>query len=188
MTQSPPPGMDPGQGAQSPPSPSAQAPSAPPPPPSGTTYSAAPPPPPPAAAGPGAPAFDISSITSRLSQAELLLVGGALIILLIELLMGVFLAEYFIGDAPLLLSAGILALVWLHKTGRAQIASYTTLLIAAGAGLGVLGVDQILTDVRQTMQFSSDVMTWIGRVAYYAGTLLAAFGAYVLARASRLGS
>jgi hypothetical protein len=37
------------------------------------------------------------------------------------------------------------------------------------------------------MQFSVDVMTWLGRVAYYAGTALVAFGAYTLVRASRLG-
>ncbi len=146
-----------------------------------------PPPPPPPAAAPPAPAFDIGRITSRLNQAELLLVGGALIILLIsELLLGILLAEYGVGQLPLLLSAGIVALVWLQKTARAHIASYSALLVVLGAALGFLGLVQILNDLRGAVSFSSDALTWLGRLSFYAGTLLAGFGAYVLARASRL--
>jgi hypothetical protein len=116
---------------------------------------------------------------SRLSQGELLVGGGALLIVLGELVFGVVTRDYSLGQLPWALAAVALIVVALRATGRSFPAA-DTILIVAGLAMALIGVRDLLYDVRD---LSGESTTWyLGFVAYYVGVALMAAGAWMVWR------
>jgi hypothetical protein len=116
---------------------------------------------------------------SRLSQGELLVGAGALLILIGELVFGVVTRDYSIGQLPWALAAVALIVVAVRASGRTFPAS-DTILVVAGLGMAVIGVRDLLYDVRS---LSGESTTWyLGFVVYYLGVVLMAVGAWMVWR------
>jgi hypothetical protein len=116
---------------------------------------------------------------SRLSQGEMLVGGGALLIVVAELVFGVVTRDYSLGQLPWALAAIALIVVALRATGR-TFPAHETILIVAGLTMAVIGVRDLLYDVRS---LSGESTTWyLGFVAYYLGVVLMAVGAWMVWR------
>jgi hypothetical protein len=113
---------------------------------------------------------------SRLSQGELLLGAGALLIVAGELIFGVVTQDFSLGQLPWAIAAIALIIVALRVTGR-SFPAYETILVLAGLSMAVIGVRDLLYDLRN---LSGESTTWyLGFVAYYVGIALMAAGAFI---------
>jgi len=113
---------------------------------------------------------------SRLSQGEMLVGAGALLIVGGELIFGLVTQDFSLGQLPWAIAAIALILVALRATGR-SFASYETILVLAGLAIAVVGVRDLLYDLRS---LSGEATTWyLGFVVYYLGVALMAAGAFM---------
>jgi hypothetical protein len=116
---------------------------------------------------------------SRLSQGELLVGGGALLIVVGELVFGVVTRDYSLGQLPWALAAIALIVIAVRASGR-TFPAYDTILVVAGLAMAVIGVRDLLYDVRS---LTGESTTWyLGFVAYYVGVALMAVGAWMVWR------
>jgi hypothetical protein len=116
---------------------------------------------------------------SRLSQGELLVGAGALVLVLGELLFGVVTRDYSLGQLPWAIAAIALIIVALRAAGR-SFPAHDTILILAGFAMAVVGVRDLLYDVRT---LAGESTTWyLGFLAYYVGVALMAAGAWMIWR------
>ena len=143
----------------------------------------APPPPAPAAPPPPAPAAQpANSMLSKLSQAELLVGAGALLIVLGELIFGLVTRDYSLGQLPWAVAAIALIAIILRLVGRTLPGSHEGILVLAGLVMAVIGVRDLLYDLRYLSGNSVDATYYLGMLAYYAGVALMAAGAFLLWR------
>ena len=116
---------------------------------------------------------------SRLSQGELLVGAGALLIVLGELVFGLVTQDFSLGQLPWAIAAIVLIVVALRATGRSFPAS-DTILVLAGLAMAVIGIRDLLYDLRN---LGGESATWYaGFVVYYLGIALMAAGAFMVWR------
>jgi hypothetical protein len=118
---------------------------------------------------------------SRLSQAELLLVVGAGVVVAIAwLLFGLIFDTRAVTDTVVLASLALLVLVWLQASGRHDFgANYRLFTTGLALILVVLVGVQLLYQVRSGFG-ALDIGDWLGRVALWAGTAIAGVGGWLM--------
>ncbi|MEA2623344.1 MAG: hypothetical protein QOH61_2254 [Chloroflexota bacterium] len=144
-----------------------------------------PPPPPQARAGVSSDQMSaaISGITSRLSMGETFAAAGALLVLVISWLLVAFLLDgpAVMSDLAIVASAGILLLIWLRLGGSSLVgANYRLILVALAGILAITASVSLLYFIRAVVTPGVDysALGMLGRIAYWVGGGLAAFGAY----------
>jgi hypothetical protein len=118
---------------------------------------------------------------SRLNQAELLIVIGTAVVLVIAfLLFGLVINSLNVSNTVVLTSLLLLVVVWLQVSGRHDFgASYR--LFAAGLALilVVLVAVPLLYQVRSGFA-GLDALEWLGNIALWAGTAIAGVGGWLM--------
>jgi len=114
-----------------------------------------------------------------LSQGELLVGAGALLVLLGELLFGLLVDEYFIGQFSWAVAAVALLAVALRAMGR-TLPGYDTILVLAGFVMAVVGVRDLVFDLRALGNY--EAVDFLGMLAYYVGVVAMAAGALMVWR------
>ena len=138
------------------------------------------PPPPPAAAAPSA----MNSMLGRFSQAELMIAGGALLLVIVELIFGIATRDYSIG--PLQWAIETVTLLALLGPRLARISlpiSSETIAVMAGITIAFVGVRDLVYELRDLAGASA--MFYVAMVGYYVGVALMAVGAWMLWRGRR---
>jgi hypothetical protein len=134
----------------------------------------------PAGSTPAAAAQAMSaSMLGRMSLAEQLSVLGAVLLLLVEVVTGLLLDEYFAGDLVSLLAIAILvaAFVRYGRNGDVPL-GYVNVLRIAGFAIGLIAVSDLVIEVRRGV--FDNVIDIVGGLAYYAGAVLVTVGAFQL--------
>lgn len=169
---------DPGATTPPPAQPAEPAPAAP----AAPAPSAAPSPAPAAAATPAS--SPVSSALASMSQAELMIGGGALLIVLVDLIFAVFLGSY--SFSQVLWAGAIIALLAIAMTHFLRMTlpfAYGSLLMLAGALVGITGVRELLRDlVFLTGRTGPNAEFLLGALGLYVGVALVVFGAWTMWR------
>jgi hypothetical protein len=157
-----------------------------PPPPPATPPPAAPPPsaPPPS---PGAPS-PVSTFMASLSQAEMFILGGAALLFLVDLILGVLLDARYIGDVIWLLAAITLVVAFIQRRSpRLLPASYETILLILGALVAVSAVREIVVDLLFFLRppAGASIAFVLRLVGLVVGAGAMGWGAWLLARSRR---
>jgi hypothetical protein len=146
-----------------------------------TDHQAAPPPATPPTPAPTAPSA-MSGMLASMSQAELLIAAGSLIIVAVDLVFGV-LGDY--GFSNIIWAAAAASLILILANGRAQRMSFSRqtyegmLLVLAALALA-MGVRELIADVVFIPGRNLGATFWLGFVGLYAGLAIMAFGAWRL--------
>jgi hypothetical protein len=151
------------------------------------------PPQPPDAAAPGTPnaaptaassaAAAASAATaafrSRLSVGEQLAVAGAGLIVLVELVFGLVIEEYWAGDPAFLLALAVLAVAYIRHVRKGELSvPYATVIRAAGFGILALAVVDLPYELRHGV--FNNLADLIGGAGYYGGAALMTVGALTI--------
>ncbi len=146
------------------------------------TMAAEPPAAPPGGAGAasGAAAGAASAASeafSRLRPAEQMAIVGAGLIVLVEVLLGAIIDEYWSGDAAFLLALAVLAAVYIrHVRKGVTPLSYATIIRVAGVGVAALALIDLPSELRHgVFDRATDIL---GGAGYYGGAVLMAIGAW----------
>lgn len=126
---------------------------------------------------------EAESMMSKLGVGERLLVLGAEVFLAVWLLFDLLIDEYAIGSTALILGLIVAGAAYVHHNGGSSEwgINYTTVVVVAGALLGVLGAWDLIEEVRGGI-FDRDAATVIGGLAYYASSIACGVGAWQLSR------
>lgn len=142
----------------------------------------APPPPAPASPPPAPAAQPANSLLSKLSQGELLVGAGALILVVGDLIFGLVTRDYSLGQLPWAVALVALVAILLHLRGMNLPVSYEGILVLAGLTIALIGVRDLLYDLRYLSGNQVDVTYYLGMLAYYLGVVLMAVGAWMVWR------
>lgn len=138
-------------------------------------------PPPPAA--PAAPS-PMNNMLARFSQAELMIAGGALLLVLVELIFGIITRDYSLGQLPWAIATVTLLAVLGPRLARISLPmSSETIAVMAGITIAFVGVRDLAYDLRSLSGASATFM--LAMVGYYLGVVLMAVGAWMLWRGRR---
>jgi hypothetical protein len=104
-------------------------------------------------------------------------VAGAALLILVELLFGLVLEEYWVGDVAFILALAVLATAFvLHvRNGRLPI-SESSVIRAAGLGVAALAIVDLPYELRNGI--FDNLADDLGGLGYYAGAALMAVGAW----------
>lgn len=131
-----------------------------------------------AAAGVAATAANAATeaFRTRLGMGEQLAVVGAALIVLVELVMGMLLLQYWAGDVAFLLGIAVLAGFYQrHVRGRDVPLGHVTVIRVAGVAIAALAIVDLSYELRTGV--FDDVPDIVGGAAYYVGAALMALGA-----------
>lgn len=147
---------------------------------------AAPPPPPPASPAAAPAPSPMSSMLATMGTAELMAVGGALLVLITDVVFGVF-GPYSVGSvnwtAAGFVVVAALIVRFMHMTLPL---AYETILIVAGFIAAINGVRDLVYDVLNVTSPGNTPITYIlGMVLLYVGLALMFVGAWMLWRGRR---
>jgi hypothetical protein len=147
-------------------------------PPGGPT----PPPQAPAAPPPTAQAMaTAASMVNRFNSAEQMAVGGAALIVLVELVFGMVLEGYWAGDVPFVLALGVLGVAFMRRIRNAELhVDYVTVLKAAGFAVAALAVIDLVYELRHG--YFDNATDILGGAGYYIGAALMFAGAWMVRR------
>lgn len=140
-----------------------------------------PPAPPPASVTPTA-ASPMSGMLTSMTQTELMIAGGAALIVITGLVFMVF-NGYYVSDVIWGGAAiALVAVLWHRRMPAGMAANYEWLLIGMSAFIGLLAVRTLLGDLVYiaTPPAGLTVPRLIGMVGFYVGATLMAFGAWQL--------
>jgi hypothetical protein len=150
-------------------------------------------PPPPASApapaagtpAPAAASSPMSGAFASMSQAELMIGGGALLIVLIDLIFAVFLGSY--SFSQVLWAGAVVALLAVAMTHFMRMTlpfAYTSLLMLAGAVVAITSVRELLRDLIFLTGRSGPVRAefLLGALGLYVGVALMVFGVWTMWR------
>jgi hypothetical protein len=124
----------------------------------------------------------MSGMLASMTQAELLIAAGSLIILAVDLVFGV-LGDY--GFSNIIWAAAAASLILILANGRARRMSFSRptyegmLLVLAALALA-MGVRELIADVVFIPGRNLSATFWLGFVGLYAGIAIMAFGAWRL--------
>jgi hypothetical protein len=143
----------------------------------------------PDATAPAQPApSPLDNLVASMGTAQLLIVGGAAVLVVVDLLFGVLLREYFIGDAMWLGAGGILlAFLVGRRMPNMLPMAYERVLLVGGLIVAIVGARGIIFDVVSLVRSPSawNAMEIIGLLAYIAAVLAVAWGVWQLAKGQR---
>lgn len=126
-------------------------------------------------------ASEIQGMMGKLGPGEMLAVLGAVIVVGAWVLFDLLVDEYATDYSSFTLAIFIVGAAYINqqrKGAPAPIPHASVMFVAAGL-LGVLGVANLVEEVRDGI-LTTDFLTVIGGVAYYAGAILAGVGALSL--------
>ncbi|MGI9607873.1 MAG: hypothetical protein ACR2P0_17225 [Acidimicrobiales bacterium] len=123
---------------------------------------------------------EISDTFSKMSGGERFAVLGAVIVLADWLLFDLLIDDYGMGSLPFALAVLIVGAAYFHhrRSGDDPV-PYGSLLFAAAGILGLLGVVDVIEEVRNDI-FDRDATTVVGALIYYGGAILSGVGALQL--------
>jgi hypothetical protein len=125
----------------------------------------------------------MSGMMARFSPAELFMAGGALLVLLTDLVFGIF-GAYSFSAVIWGAAAAVLVLIVLRSWLRGQApSSYTFLLVALVAVAVLSTVRNLILDIRFIPGRSLDVTYFLGAIGLYVGIGLMVYGAFLAWRA-----
>lgn len=120
-----------------------------------------------------------AAFRSRLSMAEQLAVAGAGLIVLVEVVFGLVIEEYWAGDPAFLLALAVLGAAWLRHVRKAELPiSHSLVVRAAGFGLLALAVIDLPYELRNGI--FDNIADILGGAGYYLGAALMALGAWTI--------
>ena len=124
---------------------------------------------------------EISQTFSNLSGGERFAVLGAAIVLGSWLIFDLLIDDYGIGSLAFSLAVLIVGAAFAHhrRSGGSDPVPYGSLLFAAAGILGLLGVVDLIEEVRDDI-FDADGTTIVGALIYYGGAILSGIGAIQL--------
>ena len=146
--------------------------------------------PPPAAPPPAAPPpparSPMSSMMASMSQSELLVVAGAALLVLGDLVFGVLLRDFYAGDLIWIGAALALLAFWLHRRGSWGLPMrFDTTLMVLGAIVGLIGARDLIIELYFVLRNLDDLPSatyLLGLVAWAIGIVAMAVGAWQLYR------
>ena len=124
----------------------------------------------------------MSSMVSSMSQWELFLVGGALLVVLGDLLFGILLREFYAGDVLWISAAVVLIAFAANRRAPGTVPMYSNVMLLAGAVVALLGAREIIIEVlfalrnldRLASVYLIALVVWVVAIALMAwGTWLA---------------
>ncbi len=118
-----------------------------------------------------------TSMLARMSRPEQLAVVGAVLLLLVEVVTGLLLDQYYAGDLVSLLAIAILVGAWVqYGRGGTVPLGYITVIKIAGFAIGLIAISDLIVELRRGV--FDNVTDIIGGLAYYVGAALVAVGAF----------
>jgi len=134
-------------------------------------------PPPSAPAQPSA----MSTMVSSMSQWELFLVGGALVLVIGDLLFGILLREKYAGDLIWVAAAVALVAFFANRRTPGSVPMYANLMLVAGAVVALLGVREFIVSLLFALRNLDSVgsVYLIALVVWTVGLALMAWGAWL---------
>jgi hypothetical protein len=128
---------------------------------------------------------DVGRVVLGLGMGERLAVLGAVGVLAVSFVFGLITRDYGVGQLAFLLAVVLLFVMY---RGRVQQAAdgvdYTTLVIALGGMLGLIGLRELALDLRFEI-FDAGTATILAAVLLWASTIAAGAGALQMAMARR---
>jgi hypothetical protein len=123
----------------------------------------------------------VSTLRSRYSTAELLGLGGSLIILGDFVLFGVLASAYYPAELQVLLAAALMLVIVAQRQGVWDFGTaYETALLLLGSLLGVLLVYELLFNARENRFNGLPPLNLLGLFLVWIGEALAAGAAIVI--------
>jgi hypothetical protein len=144
----------------------------PPPPPGGSTSSA---PPQPSA---------LNSMVASMSQWELFVIIGALVLVLGDLVFGIVLRDFYAGDLTWLAAAVALVAFFANRRTAGSVPMYGNLMLLAAAAIALVGARDLVIEVLYVLRTLNnvDATYLIGFVIWAIGLALVAWGGWLLWR------
>ncbi len=136
------------------------------------------------AGGAGVPASAAADAASaataafgRLGRAQQMAVAGAALLILVELVFGLVLEEYWVGDVAFILALAVLAAAFIIHVRNGKLpVSESTVIRAAGVGVAALAIVDLPYELRNGI--FDNIADDLGGLGYYAGAALMAVGAW----------
>jgi hypothetical protein len=152
-----------------------------------STHAATPPPSPAASTVPATPAAPsaMSTFVSSMTQAELMVGGGALIILLADLIFGIFGDYSFSSVIWGAAAVAVLVIALRRLLNRGFGTAYETILLVATALVVLATIRNLILDVLFVPGRNLDITYFLGALALYVGVALMAIGAWRMLRTTR---
>lgn len=152
--------------------------------------------PPPAPAAPGNPSpaaapagpNALDNLVAAMGMSQLLMVGGALLLLGVDIVLGWLARQYYVGDALWLGAVLIVLGYFLSRRAPAMLPfSYQALLSGGALIIAIVGVRGIVLDLISvlTVPGAWDAIELIGLVLYAVGIVAVAWGAWMMMRGRR---
>lgn len=121
----------------------------------------------------------VKSVTNQLSGGERLIAIGALLVIVVDLFLGVYImAEYGLANSTILIPAGILAAMYFYYTGSpANWHQFYVPLVKVGAwAMAIIGVDNLIWWLRSS--YDPDGWTTLFEIVFSVAAALFAVGAW----------
>ncbi|HUG47468.1 MAG TPA: hypothetical protein VMP67_03545 [Candidatus Limnocylindria bacterium] len=159
------------------------------------TQPAGPPPGPPPAVPPSAPsaaappraASPLDSLVASMGMAQLLVVGGSALLVLIDLVFGLILREYSLAYVIWGAAALILLAYFAGRSGRAMPFRYESVLIGLGLVVAVVGAREIAGSLLSILRSAGawDAPELLAFAGYVVGIVAVGWGTWQLWRGQR---
>jgi len=120
-------------------------------------------------------------MVSSMSQWELFIVGGALLIVLGDLLFGLLLREYYAPDVIWGVAAIALVVFAANRRAPGSVPMYVNVMLLAGAAVAILGAREFIYDLLTVLRNLNVVgpAYLLGFVVWVIGVALMAWGAWL---------
>jgi hypothetical protein len=116
---------------------------------------------------------------AKLDAAEQMALGGAALIILVELIFGVLLQQYHAGQISFLAAVAVVAAAWIRHARHGEVPlGYVTVVRLAGFTVGLIALVGIVGELRNGV--FDDIADILGGLAYYIGAALMVAGAWSL--------
>ncbi|HUG99681.1 MAG TPA: hypothetical protein VMQ83_10975 [Gammaproteobacteria bacterium] len=123
----------------------------------------------------------MSTMVSSMSQWELFLVGGALVLVLGDLLFGILVREFYAGDVLWVGAAVALIAFLANRRAPGSVPMYANLMLVAGAIVALLGVREFIIELLYVLRNLDrvDALYPIAFVVWAVGLVLMGWGAWL---------
>ncbi|HEY7598651.1 MAG TPA: hypothetical protein VH741_01900 [Candidatus Limnocylindrales bacterium] len=138
--------------------------------------------PPPPAAAPGAPS-PLDNLVATMGLSQLLIVGAALALVLLEIIFGKLLREYFVSDVAWVAS-GFILLAFAATRGMPTLLpfSYRSVLLGGAWAIVLVGANQIVYDVLALGRSTGGMSAFdlLGLLIFVGAVIAAGWGAWTM--------
>jgi hypothetical protein len=128
----------------------------------------------------------MSNLLAGVSQGEMLMLGGALLYLIGDLVFGLFTGYYIFSTVGWLVAVVVAIMILVHARPMGGLSvpagGYRFGLIVLGLVVLVAGIRYLLSDLLYIPGRSLNVMYFLGALVFYVAVLLMAAGAYMIWR------